>query len=84
MRAGLGLSVLQLVGSAQTSTTATLAGAPASPFGISSAIGRTYFDIGPSLELFSAKKLDVRLGGAYDFSSLSHALGGSVQFVMKL
>ena len=84
MRAGLGLSVLQIVGNTQTSTTATLAGDPTSPFGISSTIGRTYFDVGPSLELSNSNKLDVRLRGAYDFSALSHALGGSVQFVMKL
>ncbi len=84
LHAGLGLSVLQIVGNTQTSTTATLAGDPTSPFGISSTIGRTYFDIGPSLELSSSNKLDIRLGGAYDFSALSHALGGSVQFVMKL
>ena len=86
LRASLDFSLTQIVGNNQVFSNATLAGAPAgvAPFAMSSAIGRTHFDLAPSLSVLRKNGLDIRLGGRYDFSASSHSLGGYLQVGTRL
>jgi len=86
LRGGIDLAVTQILGAAYTSAPVTLAGAPASvaPFTITNAVGRTHFDVAPSLELSRANRLDVKVSGVYDFSSTTHGFGAGVQIGTRL
>ncbi|HEX8806863.1 MAG TPA: autotransporter outer membrane beta-barrel domain-containing protein, partial [Candidatus Aquilonibacter sp.] len=86
IRFALDASATQLLGNAQSLTTATLAGAPAgvAPFVLSNTMDRTYFGLAPSLEITRGDKLGVRISGSYNFSSTTHSLGTYVQFTTKL
>jgi hypothetical protein len=86
LRPTLEVSVTQLVGNAQSSADATLAGAPAgvAPFVLTNRLDRTRFNVAPSLEIEQRNKLDVRVGGTYRFSAGSHSFGGYVQIGKKI
>ncbi|HTZ53547.1 MAG TPA: autotransporter domain-containing protein, partial [Candidatus Acidoferrum sp.] len=85
-RLALDASATQLLGNAQSLTTATLAGAPAgvTPFVLTNTMDRTYFGLTPSLEITHNDKLGVRISGSYNFSASTHSLGTYVQFTTKL
>jgi hypothetical protein len=85
-RLALNASATQLLGNAQSLTTATLAGAPAgvAPFVLSNTMDRTYFGLTPSLEITNNDKFGVRISGTYNFSASTHSLGTYVQFTTKL
>jgi hypothetical protein len=86
LRPSLDLSVRRLLGNAQSSTSATLEGAPASvaPFAVSNLIDRTVMDVAPSLQITSKNKLDLRVGADYGFSSRTHSFGAYVQIGKRL
>jgi hypothetical protein len=83
--ASLDLSVTRLLGSAQTTSAASLAGAPSAvaPFALSDSIERTYFKVAPALRLFGNKKVTMSLGGSYTVGTGSRAYGGYLQAATK-
>ena len=82
----LDASVTQLLGNAQATTTAALAGAPAgvAPFTLSNAMDHTYFGLAPSLEVTHNDRFGIRLSATDNFSAGTHSLGTYVQFTTKL
>ena len=81
----LDLSLMQIVGNPQASTTAVLEGAPAgvAPFAVSSTLDRTQFGIGPALEISHGDKTNVRIGATYTFSRHTHSGGAYIEFGTK-
>lgn len=86
LRPALELSVTELVGNARSATSAALDGAPTgvAPFVLTNTLDRTRFNLGPSLSISQKNKLDVKVGGAYQFSGASHNLAGYVQIGKKI
>ena len=86
LRPALDLSVRRLLGNPQSSTSATLEGAPTTvaPFAVSNLIDRTVMDVAPSLQITSKNKLDLKIGADYGFSSRTHSFGAYVQIGKRL
>jgi hypothetical protein len=85
LNASLDLSVTRLLGSAQTTSAASLGGAPSgvAPYALSDAIERTYFKVAPALRLFGSERVNMSLGGSYTVGTGSRAYGGYVQALTK-
>jgi len=86
LRPSLDLSVRRLLGNPQSSTSASLDGAPAdvAPFAVSNLIDRTLVNVSPSLQITSKNKLDLRVGADYGFSARTHTFGAYVQIGKRL
>ncbi len=86
LRPSLDLSVRRLLGNPQSSTSATLEGAPANvaPFAVSDLVDRTVVDIAPSVQITSKNKLDLKIGAEYGFSARTHTFGAYVQIGKRL
>jgi hypothetical protein len=77
----LDFSVTQFVGSPQSATTATLAGAPSgvAPFQVTNTLDRTLFGIAPALDIARGSKTNIRIGASYNFSRHTHSGGAYVE-----
>ena len=86
LRPAIDLSATELIGNAQSGTTASLDGSPAgvAPFALSNNLDRTRFNIGPSISISRGNKLDVKIGGTYDVSAGAHDFSGYVQIGTKI
>ncbi|HEY0798910.1 MAG TPA: autotransporter outer membrane beta-barrel domain-containing protein, partial [Candidatus Baltobacteraceae bacterium] len=86
LQPSLDFSVTQLLGNAQSSTLATLAGAPSgvAPFVLANTFDRTRFSLVPSIRIFEKNNIDLRLSGGYQFSDSWHSFGADAQISKHL
>lgn len=86
LRPSLDLSVRRLLGNPESSTSATLEGAPANvaPFAVSNLVDRTVVNVAPSLQITSKNKLDLKVGAEYGFSARTHTFGAYIQIGKRL